>query len=827
MEISDYNITIEPDLKEFTFSGQTEVRIRAIEAIEEITLHALELTVLECFLIIDKDKMPCAFELHPEKESLQIRLPRKQKGHFTVSIEYHGVINDRMAGFYRSSYSMDGQTRYIAVTQFQESDARRAFPCLDHPVHKAVFNIEIIADENLVVVSNTPVAETLSLGNGKNRVRFEPTPKMSTYLVFFGMGDFEIHSDELDNRVRSVTLPGMKSNARFGLEFARKALFFCEDYYGVPYPLAKLDLLAIPDFAFGAMENWGAVTFRENLLLHYPDVTSRSGETRICEVIAHEIAHQWFGNLVTPSEWKYLWLNESFATYFGYGVVDHFHPEWATWDHFLRGQTESALVRDGLHETFPIEIPGGEHVVINTSTAPIIYSKGGSILRQIEGYVGKETFRKGLHHYLNKHAYACTESHHLWEALEEISGKPVSGIMQNWIEQQGFPMVEVNRQNGRLHLFQQRFTYLPNESRQRWQIPMTLRIYDPDGKEREITALILKRETILEIGDQAVAYTVNAGRTGFFRTRYLDESNLNELARRVEEKQLPSEDRWGLENDLYALVRKGDVLLDDYLTFLNHYMYEDAFLPLAGINDSLFHAYLVMNNPFRDRIATEARPILKNAFERMGYHPAVDEPHALSVLRDQLIWTATLFGDPETLAFGADAFRRLKSGGNVHPDILKSTLQVGAYTGSADVFDWLDQRFRSAVSEHERQNILIAMGCFQDKSLMDKIGAYVLENVPDRNRFIPIASMAANPSAIPGMWDWYVSHTEKLEQSHPLLYERVIAAIIPICGMGKVDAIKEFFHRYTQEKPMLHDVVRISLEKLEINSRMVALNQPG
>ncbi|MBW2193634.1 MAG: ERAP1-like C-terminal domain-containing protein, partial [Deltaproteobacteria bacterium] len=291
-------------------------------------------------------------------------------------------------------------------------------------------------------------------------------------------------------------------------------------------------------------------------------------------------------------------------------------------------------------------------------------------------------------------------------------------------------------------------------------------------------------------------------------------------------KQLPAEDRWGLENDVYALVRKGDVLLSDYLAFLNHYRNEDAFLPLAGINDNLFHAYLVMNEPFRDHIAAQAKRIFKNVFERMGYSPAADEPHALSMLRDQLIWTAALFGDPETLAFAGDAFRRLRSGGKVHPDILKSTLQVGAYTGNADVFDWLDQRFRQAVSEHERQNILIAMGCFQDRSLIDKAGAYVLENVPDRNRFIPISSMAANPAATPGMWEWYVSHTEKLEQSHPLLYERVIAAIVPVCGMGKVDAIKKFFSRYTQEKPMLRDVVRISLEKLDINSRMVALNRP-
>jgi tricorn protease interacting factor F2/3 len=233
---------------------------------------------------------------------------------------------------------------------------------------------------------------------------------MSTYLVFFGVGEFEFTHDEKDDRVRVATLPGMQAFAHFGADLGRKSLEFSESYYGIAYPLPKMDLIAIPDFAFGAMENWGAITFRENLLLHYPDVTSKSGEERIFEVIAHEIAHQWFGNLVTPSDWKYLWLNESFATFFGFGVVDHYCPDWDTWQQFLYSMTGPALTRDALHETFAIEIPGGEHVVINSSTAPIIYNKGGSILRQIRGYIGEDSFKQGLQHYLKTYEYDCAAS---------------------------------------------------------------------------------------------------------------------------------------------------------------------------------------------------------------------------------------------------------------------------------------------------------------------------------------------------------------------------------------------------------------------------------
>lgn len=824
IKIREYQITIEPDMANFTFSGQAQLHFHAADPIEEITLNALELEVLSCSLVTGDDLSPCVFRVDLAKETLRIRLPQHRTGPVTLMLEYRGAINDKMAGFYRSSYKVGDETRYIAVTQFQESDARRAFPCMDHPLHKATFAIEMIVDEHLAVVSNTSISETILRGDGKKLVRFERTPEMSTYLVFFGIGDFEIHADEADRRVRSVTLPGLQPHARFGLEFARKTLLFCETYYGIGYPLSKLDLLAIPDFAFGAMENWGAMTFRENLLLHYPGTTSRSGETRICEVIAHEIAHQWFGNLVTPSDWKYLWLNESFATYFGFGVVDHFHPEWATWERFMRSQTESALNRDGLCETFPIEIPGGEHVVINTGTAPIIYSKGGSILRQIEGYIGKEAFQKGLHRYLKTHAYACAESHHLWEALEAASDKPVSAIMKSWIEQRGFPVVEAARKKDGLHLTQRRFTYLPDHSDQRWMIPVTVRVYDPDGDAREISVLMENRETVVDIGSRTSAYVVNAGRSGFFRTRYMDESTLNELAGLVKEKRLPAVERWGLENDLYALVRKGDVSLGTHLEFLAHYCHEDALLPLSGIGDNLFHARLIMGDGFAATLSLRADSIFKNVFSRIGYDPLRDEPYAVSILRDQLIWQAAVFGDRETLDVAGNAFLRLKNGESIHPDILKSTLQVGAFSGNTDVFDWMERRFRQAVSEHERQNILIAMGCFQDRRVIEKVGAYVLENVPDRNRFIPIASMAANPAAVPGMWDWYVSHVEMLEHSHPLLYERVIAAIVPVCGMGKVDAVKKFFEGYTPKKPMIREVVGISLEKLSINTRMHDLN---
>ena len=640
---SNYRIHLKPDLANFTFDGHCEIVFDAPEATDELTVNILEIALWSCRVLQNDDFVDCAFNVNPAREEVRIDLPEPMSGNIRLKIDYRGLINDKMAGFYRSKYANEGQTKYIAVTQFEESDARRAFPCVDHPARKATFDVEMDIDPDLVAISNGAVKEKKALANGKMRVTFEQTPKMSTYLVFFGVGEFEFTPDKKDDRVRVATLPGMQKFAHFGADLGRKSLEFSESYYGIGYPLPKMDLIAIPDFAFGAMENWGAITFRENLLLHYPEVTSKSGEERIFEVIAHEIAHQWFGNLVTPSDWRYLWLNESFATFFGFGVVAHYCPQWDTWQQFLYSMTGPALTRDALHETFAIEIPGGEHVVINASTAPIIYNKGGSILRQIEGYIGADNFKKGLQHYLKTYEYDCAASRDLWQSLEAVTRQPISALMQSWIEQPGYPQITVSRQDGRLKLKQQRFTYLPSASDQRWLIPITVNLFSKAGETRKLSVLMDESEQTVEVDDDIVAYKVNDRQTGFYRVKYDDADNLAELGRKVLAGALPPEDRWGLQNDFYALVRSGDASLDDYLAFLSAYRQENAYLPLVSIADNLLGAYLVTDENHRRRISATAAPWFESILQKIGYEPVSTETHTTSLLRDKFIWAASLF----------------------------------------------------------------------------------------------------------------------------------------------------------------------------------------
>jgi len=816
----NYRIRLVPDLGRFTFEGHVEIRIDLPESAGEVVLNAVDLAIWSCSLKEADQLTPCTFQMDPRTEELHIRLPRALAGEVLLSIAYTGRINDRMAGFYRSKYVHKGRTRYIAVTQFQESDARRAFPCMDHPSRKATFDIEVEVGRGLSAVSNTAIKAEKPLKGGKHRVIFETTPNMSTYLLFVGVGRFESRTDPGDTRVRVLTLPGSQNYAGYGLEFGRKALQFSEAYYGIPYPLSKLDLIAVPDFAFGAMENWGAITFRENLLLHYPGITSKSGEERICEVIAHEIAHQWFGNLVTPSDWKYLWLNESFATYFGYGVVAHYYPEWAIWQQFLNGTTATAMSRDALIENYPIEIPGGEHLVINTSTAPIIYNKGASLLRQIEGYIGPETFQKGLQHYLQTHAYQSAESTHLWQAFEAVSDRPVNAMVKNWVEQPGFPLVSAARDGESLVLSQQRFTYLPNASGQNWLIPITLRIFTRRGESRRMTALMDAAEIRIDLGEDAVACKLNDGQAGFYRVKYADPADLQQLGVWAAQKILPPEDRWGLQNDLYALAVRGDVTLADYLGFLDHYRGEDAYLPLASIASNLSHAHRVAGPEARTRIESLAGPWFGAVLERIGYEPRADESQTTAILRDQLLFDAIQYGCREAEAFALGRFQDLLGGSSVHPDILRSVMEAGARCGDDRAFAWFDRRFQKSESEHERLTILAAIGCFRRPGEIENVLDYTLTSVPLRNAFIPVVALAANPEAASLLWDWYVSRLTRIEQFHPMLYERVIAAVLPAAGLERPEDVLNFFADYQRRTDKARDAIRLSLERLEINRRM-------
>jgi ERAP1-like C-terminal domain len=381
-------------------------------------------------------------------------------------------------------------------------------------------------------------------------------------------------------------------------------------------------------------------------------------------------------------------------------------------------------------------------------------------------------------------------------------------------------MVTVEREGTTLHLIQERFTYLQAPSDQEWLIPVSVRVFYENGPSRDVNTLLDAKRGIVDIGTGAVAYKLNDGQNGFYRVRYRDKDNFRQLCNRVTGKELPPVDRWGIQNDLYAMVKRGDAKMEDYLDFLSHYAEEDASLPLSSIAANLHHAFVLLEGNSRRKIAAAGRTLFEKVLESIGYEPGPQDKHTTSILRDQILWQAALYGSTRAETFCMTQFSLLLQDRKVHPDIQRSVMQVGASCGTRETFEWFMAKIESSESEHERMNMLVAVGGFKDGEVLEGVKRYVLEEVPDRNKFIPIGVMCENPVAIPSLWDWYRTNLEAFERFHPVHHERVIAALVPISGLGREEEVRSFFQEYMKKQVKMKDVVKLSLERLEIHSRM-------
>src|SRR5580698_10106974 len=482
-----YHIELEPDIATATFSGTVRIDAVVHETTDEIVLNAAELAISDVeVLTSDGITVLCSVSFNDELEQVTFQptdlLP---PGPCTISCRFTGTLNDKLRGFYRSTYSgPDGETQTIATTQFESVDARRSFPCFDEPDRKAVFETALIVDPDVDAISNSPVVGTDQVGT-KRRIRFSPTMKMSTYLVAFVVGKLEAtETVDVDGvPLRVVCTPGKKALAEFALEVGAFSLRFFTDYFNIPYPGEKVDLVAIPDFAAGAMENLGCITFRDTALLIDPTSAARAELERVADVVAHELAHMWFGDLVTMGWWEGIWLNEAFATFMETLCVDAFRPSWDRWVGFAPSR-EAALAIDGVHATRPIEYPVGPPKEAEGMFDLLTYEKGAGVLRMLEQHIGPDVFRDGVRTYLKAHSYGNTVTNDLWDALEDASGAPVRDVMNTFILQGGHPLVSL--EDGTLR--QEPFSYGPvpegTESAigENWNIPVAVRALPADGQ---------------------------------------------------------------------------------------------------------------------------------------------------------------------------------------------------------------------------------------------------------------------------------------------------------------------------------------------------------
>ncbi|MBI4400109.1 MAG: M1 family metallopeptidase [Nitrospirae bacterium] len=731
-----YELRLEPDLVACTFTGVETVTVEVREPTVEMILNAAELEITDVTVGREGRVLRGSVELDEAAERCRLRFSEALGvGTWHLRLDFKGILNDKLRGFYRSTYQdQAGDSRVLAATQFEATDARRAFPCWDEPAFKAVFTPTLVIDPALTAVSNTPVISE-HREDGKKVVRFRETIRMSTYLVAFVVGPLEATDPVMVGRtpLRVWCVPGKRRLTSFGLEIGSFSLRFFEEYYGLPYPADKLDLLAIPDFASGAMENLGAITFRESALLVDEHTATHAELERVADVIAHENAHMWFGDLVTMSWWNGLWLNEAFATFMEMLAVDAWKPDWQRWTTFGVSRA-AALSVDGLHSTRSIEYPVRAPKDADAMFDVLTYEKGASVLRMLDQYLGPEVFRNGVRAYLRAHVYANADTGDLWEALGRVAQQPVPAVMNGWIFRPGYPLISVGLAQGvRLVLAQRHFTYLPDtaaeagserERPEPWQVPLQIRI-TTHGTSSTLRVLLTETETHLDLPEGFDSVLVNEGGHGFYRVHYAPEL-LERLLRLVPDR-LAAIERFNLVNDSWAGATAGLIPLTEYLELTARFKSDRDRNVWAVLIES-FHALHRLIMP-ADRPALEAlvRDRVGPAVAELGWVPRAGEHELTRQLRGDLIRAlGTIGNDRAVQARAAELYAEYTCdqiagrSGDIDPNVLPALIAVLAYAGDSARYDEFFRRFRSAATPQEERRYLFALALFQPSALVDR-----------------------------------------------------------------------------------------------------------
>ena len=816
----NYQLTFEPDLKKFIFFGTETITVSYKKPTNKITMHCAELKIKSCIVKSEDDIISSTPKTNEEKEELSIKLSKKIKGTVTISLEFQGILNDRLLGFYRSQYKQNGKTKYLATTQFEAADARRAFPCWDEPEAKATFEISIIADNKFTAISNMPVISKKKLKN-KTHYKFGKTPVVSTYLIYLGVGEFEYLTSKTGKvQIRVITTKGNKSKGKYSLDLGKKLLTSYQKYFGIKYPLPKLDLIAIPDFAAGAMENWGAITFRETILLYDPKTSSTRTKQFIAEVISHEIAHQWFGNLVTMKWWNDLWLNESFATFMATKFVDKFYPEWNLWDQFIEDAMNSAMGLDSLKTTHPIDVTVNSPAEIREIFDVISYDKGGCVLRMLENYVGETNFRAGLKNYLSSFKYGNAQGQDLWDAIGKASKMPVSAMVNSWLKQPGFPQVEISQNDKSLVLKQSRFLMEPTPKTQKglWHVPITL------GLGNETITKLMTKKSITVKTPSSPGFVANIGRTGFYRVKY-DDGILLDLKMLVDQKQIPHVDRWAIQNDLFALCIAGKEDVANYLDFTDAYFDEDSYLPQTNVANNLnFLASLTFFEDFGDEIREYAINYFRKILSNLGWMPKSSDKHTDAFMRGFSIFVLGKFGDDSIIEQAEIKFKAfLKNPSTLHPDIREAIFSLVAWNGNAKTHSQFVSLYKKAKTMEEKLRFLGAMCNFRSEKLLIKTLQFSqTSDVRSQNMQLPIMKIAANPYGKKILWPWLKKNwgkmSKKVGYGNPL-FNRIVASITLVADDSMESDIKAFFKK--NPTPGTERTQTQTLEKIRIYSKLL------
>ncbi|KAG0676788.1 Aminopeptidase 2 mitochondrial [Pichia californica] len=828
-----YNLSLEPLFDTFKFNGEVTIDLDIKESSDFITLHSTEIELLE-YHVIDKSKTilkPIDLSTNEDDQTVTFKFDKTFEAGTKIQlyIKFIGELNDKMAGFYRSTYEEDGKTKYLATTQMEPTDCRRAFPSFDEPNLKAKFTIALTGDKNLTYLSNMDVQYEKDISETKKTVHFNTTPLMSTYLVAFIVGDLKyVESDYKfrDIPVRVYTTPGYEEKGKYSCELAAKALEYYEQVFDIKYPLPKMDMVGIHDFSAGAMENWGLITYRMVDLLFDESKSTLDTKLRVSEVVAHELAHQWFGNICTMDFWDSLWLNESFATYMSWKCCNHFESSWKVWENFVGDSLQSALTLDGLRSSHPIEVPVKRADEINQIFDAISYEKGSSVLRMLANWLGEDKFIEGVSHYLKKHAYGNAKTEDLWDSLTIVSGKDVASTMKVWTTKVGYPLVTVKESKTDVTVTQHRYLTTgdvkPEDDSTIY--PIFLGLKTDKGLDESI--IFEERSQALPVTSDEF-FKVNGNSNGVFRVSY--EDNRWESLGKSSSK-LSVEDRIGLVADAGALSVSGFSKTSNLLSLVSGWKEESSFFVWDEIITrigALKAAWIFEDEEIKNALKALTGDLVTAKCHNSGWVFKADEPFLEQRLKALLYAAAVGSGDEKTVQFAKDAFKSYIDGDKnaIHPNLRATIFNTVAAKGGEEEYHSLLKIYKDPQSMDEKIAALRSLGRFENTAVLEKVLNHLLDGtVRSQDIYIPMQGMRAHKIGIETLYSWMKTKWDDLVKLLPPGLS-MLGSVVQVCTSGftsmkQYEEIESFFK--TKNTKGFDQGLAQSLETIKSKSNWVA-----
>jgi len=807
-----YTLTLTPDLKAATFTGVETIVVAVKEPVSSITLNSAEIAFRSVTVNAAGKQQKAVVSLDKDKEQATFTFADKlPAGKATLAIHYTGILNNELRGFYLSK----GNHRNYAVTQFESTDARRAFPSFDEPAFKATFDVTLVVDKGDTAISNGPiVADTPGPGDGKHTLKFLTTPKMSTYLVAFLVGDFQCSAGESDGvAIRVCSTPDKEALTPYGVDVAKYVLHYYNNYFGIPYPLKKLDLIALPDFEAGAMENFGAITYRETDLLIDPKTASVDAKKEVALVIAHEMAHQWFGDLVTMQWWNNIWLNEGFATWMETKAVAAMHPEWNI-DQMVVGNVDETLNLDAQPTTRAIRAKADTPDEINQMFDGISYGKAGAVLLSVENYLGPETFRKGVHNYLMAHLYGNATAEDFWNAQTATSHKPVDKIMESLVVQPGEPILTFGSpQGGMVSVAQKRFFLSPGiqpDPAQKWTLPVCFKT----AQNGESCQLLTPAVSSLKVPAGSIFFA-NAEGKGYYRSAY-PASAYSALVTGVETQLSPTE-RISLIGDEWAQLRANKATVGDFLNLVAAVKADPNSEVVSNSVEGVSTIYERVASTPDEKAAVSAwiRANFAPELAKLGAPSPGDSANTLD-LRARLFDILGNDGkDPAVIAQARQiAQQYLANPASVDASLGQTALTIAARNGDAALFDALQKVFETSTNPEFQEGALRLLAQFQNPALLQRAMDFAVSGkVRNQDAAIEFAIALRRDETRDLAWKYIENNWDKVQaQLTTEMGGVLVGSTGSFCSTDARDDVKSFFSTHkvaASAKPLKHAIERI------------------